>query len=376
MYDPLTHEFKVISSLKEILPGINEYLETNQVLREIYLVKQPAIFHQLKKWIEVYPDAYRKTNVGVRAPDGPTHKIQARAYPSYEHLIKSVITWVNAKENRRFEKRLAFVVLKHPAINRGLNSLFARITEKVGSLDKVLRDRILVEWKTGKIECGEHQGKKWGAYQTYFTRQPPFFDIYFPIHVTTSRKIEIIHDLMEYFSSANITKHATAGAGMLVRPSGEFSNIATVFDVEQGLVRKVIGSDDRSKKGKYSSSTIPLSWLEQVSTRDPQNPLTHTAALYNMPVWAGNSQTTARMLEFVQWLGASPLEMEAVAWSIFAYWRTEYDKAATPYHTFHEVMDVAANYGVSYEPFVYNAPDLMWKESEPTTQSTLHIARL
>ncbi|EPX61861.1 hypothetical protein D187_010480 [Cystobacter fuscus DSM 2262] len=364
LYDSANKQWKVITRLDEVLPGIEAYLETTPKLQAIYREKREAILHQLQKWISVYPKAYLKTDVGTSHPEGLVgKKIQARAYQSLAHLAKGVIAWVNAKENRQFEKQLAFLVLSHGTVDKLLGVLLQRAWEKVRTLEKDQKEKIHQEWKTGKIEYGDHKGQSWGAYQTYFRRDPPFWGILYPKSIKVTRKIEIVHDLMEYFSSVDVTKHATAGAGLLARTSGENSYVATVFEPGNGLVRKIVGSDERSKKGKYAASAMPnMKWLEHVSTRDPENPLTETADMHFMPVWAGNSQTTARMLDFAQWLGASPQELEAMAWCIFAYWRVSYDKSATPYHTFHEVMDVAHNYGVQYEPFIYAIPDLAWED--------------
>jgi hypothetical protein len=77
---------------------------------------------------------------------------------------------------------------------------------------------------------------------------------------------------------------------------------------------------------------------------------------FNTPMLAGKSMTTARLMELVEWAGGGLGEKIAVAWAIFAYWKLLYNKATVPYHTFHEVMDIAQNYGVPYSPFHY--PDL------------------
>lgn len=100
-----------------------------------------------------------------------------------------------------------------------------------------------------------------------------------------------------------------------------------------------------------------------VGTRDEFDPVTITARRHNVPIEAGRSMTTARMLELcnqvlqesdeleMQTKGMS--ELDAVAQSIFAYWASVYNQALTPIHTYHEVMDVARKYGVDYLPFHY-----------------------
>jgi hypothetical protein len=270
----------------------------------------------------------------------------------------SLVAWVKAKPNRRLEKDIASMMLGHVLVDELLTLVLERLWNKVDAFDVDAKSRIHAEWRTGKIESGKDKGQPWGAYQTYFGRSPPFDDVSRPKLCDATRKIEIIHDMMEYFSDSSITKHETAGANKLPRPRQQ-SYAATVHDPQLGIVRRIEGGDDREMKGKIAKGSFPDDrWLENVGTRDPDNALTRAATMHDMPVWAGNSQTTARMLEFVAWLDGSLSEFEAVAWAIFAYWRIAYDKSATPYHTFHEVMDVAFNYGVAYESFEYNAPML------------------
>lgn len=77
------------------------------------------------------------------------------------------------------------------------------------------------------------------------------------------------------------------------------------------------------------------------------------ARVQGMPIWAGPSFTTGRMMRMAQWAGASPQEHEALAWAIFAFWNQCYPTSTTWVHRFHEVMDMAANWGVPFEPFTY-----------------------
>ena len=47
--------------------------------------------------------------------------------------------------------------------------------------------------------------------------------------------------------------------------------------------------------------------------------------------------------------GASPHEIGAVAWGIFAFWRLHFDHTTEfAYHTLHETLDTAQNFGIPY----------------------------
>lgn len=77
------------------------------------------------------------------------------------------------------------------------------------------------------------------------------------------------------------------------------------------------------------------------------------ARVQGMPLWAGPSFTTARLMKMAEWAGASAEEYEALAWAIFGFWNQCYPTSSTWVHRFHEVMDMAANWGVPFVPFTY-----------------------
>ncbi|MCM5678831.1 DUF4157 domain-containing protein [Schlegelella sp. S2-27] len=79
------------------------------------------------------------------------------------------------------------------------------------------------------------------------------------------------------------------------------------------------------------------------------------ARVQGIPIWAGPSFTTGRLMRMAEWAGATPQEYEALAWAIFAFWNQCYPTSSTWVHRFHEVMDMAANWGVPFVPFTYPA---------------------
>jgi hypothetical protein len=67
-------------------------------------------------------------------------------------------------------------------------------------------------------------------------------------------------------------------------------------------------------------------------------------------MWARHSYTAARMMRLAQQVGATPAEIGAVAQSIMAFWRKDYDHRSLPYHTLHEIMDFTPHFGLAYNP--------------------------
>jgi len=121
-----------------------------------------------------------------------------------------------------------------------------------------------------------------------------------------------------------------------------------------------------SEQGEPSWSRRPIEGSEDFRYKTPKGAGQHftlkensgfvmAARVQGMPLWAGPSFTTARMMHLAQLAGARADELEALAWGIFAFWNQCYPTSSTWIHRFHEVMDMAANWGVPYEPFSYPA---------------------
>ncbi len=82
------------------------------------------------------------------------------------------------------------------------------------------------------------------------------------------------------------------------------------------------------------------------------------ARRHDAPLNAGPSATTATMLMVLGKIGATGEEKEATAWGIFAFFNKGLKLNRSGTHRFHEVMSVAANYGVPYEEWDYgNVPN-------------------
>lgn len=149
-------------------------------------------------------------------------------------------------------------------------------------------------------------------------------------------KIVTMHDAMEYFLAA---RHgaATAGSGLLPPPHPD-----------QITGTSEIGSDGHRAKAVHSKGMHVDRGVGFI-TRDEGDPTTTLARQHNVPVWVGQSETTARMMNQGAYAGASGRQLSAAAWALFAFWRLDYDHTVKwGYHTLHEVLDIASNFGVPY----------------------------
>jgi hypothetical protein len=313
---------------------------------------QAAMEAQFWKWVDEKPG----TPTG-HSPWG--RKQQKRDYDRIEDLEAGLHGWVAAKPERHTEKEYAESIAENPDVGIQLNSILYRVLQKVDSLadsededvrakyGEVVRELEQVTTlgpKAGDPRQGNDERPR-GWYQYYLTihgsranpaimhtiRNGVLEVMLKPTKYTFLDKIVVLHDLMEYFGDQRPWNPPGAGAGML--PAVEPELIHSTKDV-QGGVRSTTPDRGRSDQG----------------TRNEQASSTRFARQHNLPVWSGASNTTAHMLNLTRWVEATRQEMTALAHSIFAFWRLYYDHTSLAPHTLHEVMDVAQNFGVPYDP--------------------------
>ncbi|WP_442811257.1 eCIS core domain-containing protein [Streptomyces sp. NBC_00481] len=90
------------------------------------------------------------------------------------------------------------------------------------------------------------------------------------------------------------------------------------------------------------------------ATPNQKNPQVNTAGRLGYPVSLGPSRTTGKLMKLAHVTGADPQMKESIAYALMALWYTDYRRDLTDIHRYHFVMDMAANFGVPYNP--YRAP--------------------
>lgn len=76
-------------------------------------------------------------------------------------------------------------------------------------------------------------------------------------------------------------------------------------------------------------------------TPEPSHPWVRYARSKKMPLRAGASNTTDRILQMAAKAGVDARGKQAIAWAGFIFWNSRYYTMKAPGHTFHEVMDIA-----------------------------------
>ncbi|MFE9417168.1 DUF4157 domain-containing protein [Streptomyces griseofuscus] len=99
---------------------------------------------------------------------------------------------------------------------------------------------------------------------------------------------------------------------------------------------------------------VPNTFRGAMATPNQRNDQVRTAGHLGYPVSLGPSRTTGKLMKLADTTGADPAVKEAIAYSLLALWYTDYRRDLTDIHRYHFVMDMAANFGVAYDP--YKAP--------------------
>jgi Domain of unknown function (DUF4157) len=146
---------------------------------------------------------------------------------------------------------------------------------------------------------------------------------------------EIYYALYSLFSSGE--------SAIDVVPHGP--RYGTGIDTNTGLPTDRVRIDKGAAQGETRRDDL---------TPNPDHPWVQAARFMAMPLGAGASNTTDRLLYMAGLAGVGKAGKTAIAWGGFVFWNKRYFKIFGSGHTFHEVMDVAAvEHGVEYTPGSY-----------------------
>jgi hypothetical protein len=315
---------------------------------------QEAMRDQFWKWVR---DEKGTPGEGSHPVWG--RKSQDRVYDKVADLELALHGWVAAKPARREEKAYAEQIRVSPEVEVRLNSILYRIRKMIDDVedddkddDTTRSDRILEQLSTAEhvgaaIGGGTATNRPLGWYQYHLRHQASrlhrpeigtginggVLDVLEnPENYNFRDKVVAVHDLTEYFGDQRPWNPRSQGSGLVPRLRTRWS--LSTADITDG-VRQT--TSDRGRTAHQG-------------TRNEQAPTTRFARRHGIPVWSGSSNTAVHMLAFARWVAATKGEMTALAHSIFAFWRVEYDHTSLAPHTLHEVMDVAQNFGIPYDP--------------------------
>ncbi|HUQ05751.1 MAG TPA: DUF4157 domain-containing protein [Kofleriaceae bacterium] len=267
-------------------------------------------------------------------------------------------------ENKAYEGQLACVVANDSEINGGLNLVKIKVLTALHEKCAAKFETFASELDGGAVfSLGKFRGsyRQIGSYKEggMALNVVNFLEA---ISDSFETNIAVIHDMIEHLSGPKAGAKPGLGTslgGQVPEPRDaayETTLLKNPEDEREGLERRTRRKAPKAEGEEGAIDKTGMKGRNNVGTRDVTDIDTITGMVMKAPMLAGKSMTTARMMELVEWAGGSAWDKIVVAWSIFAYWKHHYPASTVPFHTFHEVMDIARNYGVPYRPFFY--PDL------------------
>lgn len=333
-----------------VMDRIRTFARTDPVAIAMGPLDLQQVEKTLRRWVTV---GYKGTFPNGEVVNGK--RFQERTYRTIEELALAVLGQVAAKAGRKHEKELARLTYLNQWISRGLDSALERLYRKLQA-QPAWTEGIKPELE--RISSGQQAH---GTYESHFQLTGRLDVLRNPANYPIRRKIIAFHDMSEYLQIKNRNVTLTAGSGTVPHPRPEaYLHSRLTIDQTGGGYSGPVSQVPDETRGKFD-----------LGTRDVNNHGTQACLVAGIPVWAGTSMTTARMLETASWAECTRDELEAVAWSIFAFWQIDYDQRISAVHTLHEVLDVAKNYGVPYDPFFIPALPPHMADTPPMIMSKL-----
>ena len=256
-----------------------------------------------------------------------------RVYTSRVNAARALIAEVLSQKNLKHEDVLARKILDNPFIRAEIASAIMAVKRVYGPRMTDKPPKTLDDF----IRSG-HSGV-YKFYYGFFSPGKEFTGVFTnPYRYSVGKLIAVLHDAMDLYSR-QMGAVAVNVSSKEIRPK-EARGPGT------HIVRQKIGGTAQFRRKD------PKRKLRGIATIESRGSI-QTARKYNMPVSAGPSFTTARMLTMCEKSGCNVQQLESVALGLFAFWNDVYNKSATSVHRYHFVMDMAKNFGVEYTPGKY-----------------------
>ncbi|WP_299494691.1 hypothetical protein [uncultured Shewanella sp.] len=324
----------------------------------------------LSRWLDC--ESYigkDKPNYQYMAPQTGRDYLQ-REYLFWHEAAIALDAWVQSAPCRAYEKNLALAVYDNPYTDVLINSLIHQIHEKI---IQALQDKgsvfydVTMELLSGYTllrmdQDGQLQlAKPFDRYQQCLRqeREPQGLNISFispsltqdaPMNILNEpqgypleKKVALILDLAGYFGAQQIGAPQTAGQDLLDIDLKADCSVSIGW-AEQGEVQAC-----------FFDMSVQQS--QQVRGVGQNNVCRNELALSSLFarkqqlfLWAGQSTSVVKMLKLARWAGGKREELTALSQALMAFFRVEYHSGcAYAFHSLHEVMDMAKNFGVNYQ---------------------------
>lgn len=372
---------------REKLAAVNKVLNSQAATPELLLLQEALTRvlenaqnnadkyqHQLRKWLDSadYIGNDKSSSQLFFGADGTV--TQQRIYSQWHEAAMALDGWVQEALCRWDEKKLAQSVYQNPYLDMLLNCLVFKLDIKlneVAQADDGLLYPLTMELLSGQTIIRTTRGKKtlqpatpFGRYHNLLNKghtpgtltasevkyHTPMEILKAPHKYSISDKVVLLHDMSDYLGEHQPWGPQTAGQWLIGSETADDCKVTTGMiegQMKRDCVAALSGLES-GQKADQKGRQLRGGGLN-ASSRDETAASTLFARKYQLALWSGHSMTVVRMLNTARWANADKAEMTALAQGLMAFWRLSH-KPHYPfsYHTLHETMDMAKNFGVNY----------------------------
>ena len=327
---------------------------------------------QLKKWLDspdYCGDDKPKYNLARTAQQ---MGMQSREYNHWFEAALALDGWMQSAHCRKAEKKLAKDVYANPYLDTLLNSLVYKLHLKLIRTAQTHPDMhypLTMELLSGQtiIRATKKQTLQsatvFGTYRIGLNNaenstgdssessilpvkyQIPMEVLKAPQKYPLRDKIVLLHDMSDYLGVLQPWNPQTAGQWLIGTETAQDSHV-TSCTIDGQMIR------EQSAVGENINANVAAVILGKGCNKDCRNETsasTLMARKQKLALWSGQSMTVVRMLNMARWANGSIPEFTALALGLMAFWRLDYAPNCNwAYHTLHETMDMAKNFGVKY----------------------------
>jgi hypothetical protein len=276
-------------------------------------------------------------------------------YTSWESLARALLGEVRSRPNREVEKALAEQAEGSDYVN-----------DMLGKYLKFIGDRLADSRKYEKVKKAVFPllGRYSGEYGHWYPFGGMKKCLHEPEKVSFKNRVAAIHDIANVFKAhlweyAEIPTTKEWGRALVPQEGGGYTVMEAHLKDGNSLAFRVGGLGKKN------------------ATLCEENEIIQAYRELDLPVGFGPSYTTGRTLQVCHSIcahnemgeEAAKLWSNAIAWGLFAFWNLYYEQRYSRNHTFHEVMDMAKNYGVPYSPYTYPV-------HAPTTRNPFPVGQM
>ncbi|WP_010111060.1 hypothetical protein, partial [Burkholderia oklahomensis] len=310
---------------------------SNATLKDDYTeylgTDRARLVHVVRKWAASPAHQGIKAFVPLPQGGGKPVKARARAYDTNDSFAAALLAEARSLDKKRNEKAYALEIVGNEDIRSELVGLIAeQIPQALDSYHTTIDAVAKLDPKNRRTYLEYVRTNQATTIEQVLTS---------PGQHSFGELVAAIHDVQELL-------YQTRNAELLrTVPNEQERNRQNMHALPPD---KYFGSTYSDDGTSIERTPVDRAWRGQDATPRPSNPHVRTAMRLNNPTDMGPSMTAARMFVLAAAGGAGSQRIEALALALFAFWNRTYRRDITDIHRYHFTMDMAANFGVGYDP--------------------------